>query len=138
MKDGMPNHEEEAKHAVAIRYDAFPSGRRPPDQLRSGGVSAEQWQWMVHRALTAKDIHCRLIMDNTEEGRAILNGTDLSNITSEFLMGLDDPDDDTKLREMAKRFGLTIKAGTKKKVIVLRILAAKEEGVKPAAPVGAE
>jgi hypothetical protein len=137
MKEGMQNHQEEAKHAVAIRYDAFPSGRRPPDQIRSGGVSMEQWTWMVHRALTAKDIHCRLIMDNTEEGKAILNGTDLSNITSEFLMGLDPVDEDTKLREMAKRFGLTIKPGTKKKVIVLRILAAKEEGTKPSEPVGA-
>jgi hypothetical protein len=135
MKEGMENHEEEAKHAVAIRYEAFPSGRRPPDQIRSSGVSAIQWQWMVHRALTAKDIHCRIIMDNTEEGRAILNGTDLSNITSEFLMGLDPEGEDTKLREMAKRFGVNPKVGMKKKVIVLKVLAAKEEGIKPAEPV---
>jgi hypothetical protein len=36
---------------------------------------------------------------------------------------------------MAKRFGVNPKVGMKKKVIVLKVLAAKEEGIKPAEPV---
>jgi hypothetical protein len=137
LKDGMEDHREEARKAVAIRYDPFPSGRRAPDMIRSSGVSEEQWVWMVHRAITAPDIHCRLIMADSEEGKAIINGTDLSNITNEFLLGLDPPDDDTKLRDMAKRFKLDVKPGTKKKVTVLRILTEIEKGAKPSEPVAA-
>lgn len=139
LKDGMEDHREEARKAVAIRYDAFPSGKRPADQIRSSGVSEEFWVWQVHAALTQKGLqgHCRLVMADSEEGKAIINGTDLANITNEFLLGLDPADDDTKLRDMAKRFKLDVKPGTKKKVTVLRILTEIEKGVKPSEPVAA-
>ena len=131
---GMENNEEKAKHCVAIRFAS-----NKPSLLRSS-YAWEFWKWAVHRAIQAKDIDARLIMDDTDEGKANLDGTDLSAFTEEYLLGLDGPGEDTHIRALAARFGIELKPASQvgsakgyKASIALKICAAIKEGVKPAA-----
>lgn len=112
---------EESKHTVAMK---FPNTQRP--MMRRTSYSPKFWNMMVMRAHLDLDIAAVFVMDNTEEGQAILHNTDLSEITQELLLSLSESD----LLDMAELFG--VKTTSKNpKVIALKILAAKEEGVKP-------
>jgi DNA-binding Xre family transcriptional regulator len=136
ISGGMQNNEIKAQHCVAIR---FASGK--PSLLKSS-YPWESWKWMIHRAIEAKDIDAKLIMDDTDEGKAIVDGTDLSALTEEYLLGLDAPGEDNQIRALAAKFGIELKPVSQidpgrfkgyKASIALKICAAIKEGVKPAA-----
>jgi hypothetical protein len=138
ISGGMKNNTATAQHCVAIR---FASGK--PSLLKSSyPLDGEFWKWVVHRTIEEKDIDAKLIMDDTDEGKAILDGTDLSAFSEEYLLGMDEPGEDMKLRALAARFGVEVKPASQvapdrfkgyKASIALKICAAIKEGVKPTA-----
>jgi hypothetical protein len=125
MTQGMTtDYKQESLHTVAIKFPA--TGK--PSFLRSS-YNEKTWQFMVLRAHNDKSINAYFVMDDTEEGQAILQGTDTSDISPEFLVGLDEP----VLREMADRYEIKHTAKNNKKAIALKIMAAIADGVKPKA-----
>lgn len=121
MSEGMTtDFIEEAKHTVAIVY----TNGRPP--MLQSSYSAEFWQQVVAQATLSKNMkHCRMVMDDTEEGQAIIDGTAPQDVTLEYLMGISIG----QIRQMAVRY--QVSGAGKQKAIALKILAAIQDGVKP-------
>jgi hypothetical protein len=121
MSEGMAtDFIEEAKHTVAIVYT---NGR--PSMFQTS-YSAEFWTQVVAQATLSKNMkHCRMVMDDTPEGQAIINGTAPQDVSLEYLMGLDIG----KIRQVAVQYGVS--GAGKQKPIALKILAAIADGVVP-------
>lgn len=118
------DYREEALHCVSMK----PENGKP--MLLKSSYPFAVWHMMVMGAkLQPNSAKVRFIMDDTEEGQGIVQGTDLSDLTPEYLVALDEGE----LRLLAKRFKVEIK-GTKfnPKVTALKIMTAIAEGAKPA------
>jgi hypothetical protein len=111
---------EESKHTVAIVF----SNGRPP--LYRMDYPEKFWVQVVAQTSLSKSLnHARMVMDDTDEGQAVINGSRPSSITKEFLLGLEIG----QLRRMAVAYG---ESGAGKALpMALKILTAIEEGRKP-------
>lgn len=123
MSQGMQtDFLKESQKTVAIK---FPETGRPT--FFRSSYNPKTWQNMIAEAHLNRNIQAIFVSEDSEEGQAILQGTDPSDITAEFLMGLEEDN----LRDMAKKYGISAKATSAKKSVALKILAAIAEGIKP-------
>jgi len=123
MPQGMQSdYKKESQETVAIKYPKT----KKPTLLRSS-YNPMTWNFMVMRAMQHPEIGAEFVSIDSEEGQAILQGTDPSDLTPEFLLGMDD----LALRELADRYAITLTTKNTKKAIALKIRAAIEDGVKP-------
>jgi hypothetical protein len=124
MPNGMTtDYRLESLSIVALKFPV--TGR--PMMLRSS-YPIGTWRNIVsHAKRNAVTVQALFIQEDSEEGQAILLGTDSSDITPEFLQGLDDEN----LREMASRYEVKLNGKNNKKAIALKIMAAIADGVKP-------
>jgi len=123
---------EDARRCIAIVYDnGQPMLKRTdyPKEIFAPGGKPLPWFWhrLVLRVATNPQVGGRLVWEDSPEGRAILKGVTLSEITQEYLMSISDEE----LANVAQRFG--VKVSTKRKATVMGILRAKEEGIEMAA-----
>ena len=123
MPQGMQSdYKKESQETVAIRY---PKTKKPT--LFRSSYNPQTWNFMVMRAMQHPELGCEFVTMDSDEGQAILQGTDPSDLTPEFLLGMDD----SALRELAERYSVTLTSKNTKKAIALKIRAAIEDGVKP-------
>lgn len=130
MPSGMTtDYKKEALHTVALK---FPATGRP--MMFQTSYPPNTWRNMVsHAHRNANTVQAIFVMDTSEEGQQILQGTDPSDITPDFLIGLGE----VRIREMAERYGVKYTAKSTIKSIALKIMAAIDDGVKPS-PISAE
>lgn len=126
MPQGMPTaYTEESLHIVAMK---FPNTGKP--SFLQSSYPAKTWNMMILRAKLHPEIGGgpQFIMDDSEEGQAIIMGTDPADLTLESLVGMDGD----VLLELAGRYGVkNVTAKTKKPAVAFKILSAIAEGVKP-------
>jgi hypothetical protein len=112
----------ESQHTVAIK---FPETKRPP--MLKSSYPPNTWRNIVSHAHRDRTIQAHFVMDDSDEGRMMLQGTDPSDITTEFLLGMEEVD----LREMADIYSVKHTTKNNKKAIALKIMAAIADGVQP-------
>ena len=115
-----------ASTVVAI---TFPMTERPP-LLRSSyqsGPEEKQWPMMVKEAYKNRDIGAVLVQEDSEEGRAIVNGTVPKDLTESYLSTLDL----SSLKNLANQYKVKVSGRSTTKTIIHGILSAAGEGVRP-------
>ena len=85
-----------AKHCVALRYP------NNPILIYKSSYDEHTWHLMIMGQKKRMEGQPQYLMDNTEEGQAILHGTFMSDLTQSFLMS---QEVDT-LVEIAKKRGI--------------------------------
>ena len=117
------------KMASTIVAITFPRTNRPP-LLRSSypsGPEEKQWAMMVKEAYKNRDIGAILVEEDSEAGRAIINGTVPEDLTDTYLASLDMP----ALRALAAKYNVKVSGRSTTKSIIHGILSAAGEGFKP-------
>jgi hypothetical protein len=114
---------QESLHTVAI---TFPQSKAP-SMLRAS-YDPKTWTNIIRGAHSSSNkTHPYFVMDDTDEGQAILLGTNPSDLTKESLVGLET----AQLHELARRYKVEFHHRNKKEAIAFKILAAVAEGVIP-------
>lgn len=129
-QEGMEDFRKVAAKTVAIKYKSGkPMLLRSdyPISLLNQGVSIPMWELMVKRVLDEPKLGGTCVMEDSEEGQAILNGTPTASVTQEFLLGLGDK----RLREFAELYGVKTSEKNSTKSVALKILSAIADGAKP-------
>jgi hypothetical protein len=109
-----------AEKTVAITYPSTP--KRPP-LFRKDYLDYERlWIGIVKEGHNNKD--CKLIVEDSDEGRALLTGEAPKVLTSDYLQLLGEDE----IKTYATKYKVRITAKSTKNSLILGILRAIEEG----------